>query len=473
MSDNIQKTQIRLTAKTDVGRVREHNEDNYIVCPDVSKKEWVFTDQICEPEEGALLVIADGMGGLNSGEVASAIAVTTIQDYFNDTLKDKLDTHEKVKVALLESIKAIQTNIVNHAKQNPETSGMGTTIVIAFIKDNLLHTAWVGDSRCYVYRKNQELFFATKDHSYVQELVDAGQINMQQAFYHPESNIITRSLGDNANQIAKPDFCSFPLEIGDKILLCSDGLNGMLQDDSILKILHDHEHINEASGVLINAANEAGGHDNITLIVAEVISLSNDPFPNDVKLREMLLAASYHQLDSGNPFKTLKPVEVDKPESPEAEPDISSKVQETTEEPTKKKWILVFIVVSIILIVFLISFFIFYSKKNIQKSTLDIKATITKDSTLKLLKSQGSDFNNEESMRLEKINANENKEKKEQNIKDLKSIINDKKKIEPKETVKENSKPKDSIIKANKNQQQVLNRLKVFDDSKDSTKNPK
>jgi protein phosphatase len=307
MSENKTRTQLRLTAKTDVGRVREHNEDNYVVCPDVFKKEWFFSDAIIEPEEGTLLVIADGMGGLNAGEVASAIAIETIQNYFNQENRKKIESHEQVKEALNECINIAQTNMLSHAKEHPETSGMGTTIVIAFIKDNILHTAWVGDSRCYVIRKNTELYYATNDHSYVQELVNAKKITMEQAFYHPESNIITRSLGDNSNKTPKPDFCAYPIQSGDKILLCSDGLNGMLQDDAILKILHDTTNINEASNNLINAANEAGGHDNITLILSDIISVPNHQHPEKFKLRELELAVNFNQMDSGNPFQTLKP----------------------------------------------------------------------------------------------------------------------------------------------------------------------
>lgn len=314
MSEKITNTSLRLTAKTDVGRVREHNEDNYIVCPDVSKNEWFFSDLTIEPNEGTLLVIADGMGGLNAGEVASAIAIETVQNYFKSNQRKKIESSEQVKEALIECINNAQENMLSHANQHPETSGMGTTIVIAYIKDNILHTAWVGDSRCYVFRNNSDLFYATKDHSYVQELVDAEKITMHQAFYHPENNIITRSLGDNSNKTSKSDFCAYPLESGDKILLCSDGLNGMLQDETILNILHNTSNINETAGNLINAANEAGGHDNITLILTEILTVSNKSYPEDFKLKKMPLACSYKQMDSGNPFQTLKPTTVLDPE---------------------------------------------------------------------------------------------------------------------------------------------------------------
>ena len=389
MSENKTITQLRLTAKTDVGRVREHNEDNYVVCPELQKKEWFFSDTIIEPEEGTLLVIADGMGGLNAGEVASAIAIETVQNYFNQSDRKKIETHEQVKDELIECINNAQSNMLSHAKEHPDTSGMGTTIVIAFIKENILHTAWVGDSRCYVLRKNTELYYATKDHSYVQELVDAKQITMEQAFYHPESNIITRSLGDNSNKAPKPDFCSYPIELGDKILLCSDGLNGMLQDDAILKILHDAENINEAAISLINAANEAGGHDNITLILSEIISVSNQELPVSIKLRMMELAVNFNQVDSGNPFQTLNPIK-----NPEVEKGEDVGIDPANSNGSKKKTrrgliIFLFIIPIIIIVIFLIN------KLNNKKT--DLKENHTDSSIIKNSTNSTDTSNNRDS----------------------------------------------------------------------------
>lgn len=382
MSENKTRTQLRLTAKTDVGRVREHNEDNYVVCPDVQKNEWFFSDAIIEPEEGTLLVIADGMGGLNAGEVASAIAIETVQNYFNQDNRNKIESHEQVKEALNECINIAQTNMLSHAKEHPDTIGMGTTIVIAFIKDNILHTAWVGDSRCYVLRKNTELYYATNDHSYVQELVNAKKITMEQAFYHPESNIITRSLGDNSNKAPKPDFCTYPIESGDKILLCSDGLNGMLQDDAILKILHDATNINEASINLINAANEAGGHDNISLILSEIISVSNKELP-DIKYRKLELAVNFNQMDSGNPFQTLKPIKNLDDEVEKEEEKGNSNLDSVKKKKIKTRFIILIILSSIITISTLI---LFQSiKKEKKKNDFEIKLKSIKN--IKSLKS--------------------------------------------------------------------------------------
>lgn len=380
MSENQIRTQIKLIAKTDVGKVRDHNEDNYVVCPDVNTSEWYFSDKIIEPIEGTLLVIADGMGGMNAGELASAITIDTIQKYFNSPERIKITTQQQVNDILVQCINDAQTNILAQAKENSETSGMGTTIVIAFIKDNILHTAWVGDSRCYVFRNNKELYFASKDHSYVQELVDSGQLNMDQAFYHPDNNIITRSLGDNSNKIPKPDFCSFPLEMGDKVLLCSDGLNGMLKDDAIAKILHNNENISNAGNELIDNANEAGGHDNITIILAEVIKISNIEYPKDLKLRKLELACSYSLIsDSENPFKTL---------SPTGSTEISDKpIAEIIVSKKKNKKLYLIIALLLPIIILSVMFFI-WQKTNLinanNKSLNDtLKVVNVKESRLK------------------------------------------------------------------------------------------
>lgn len=453
MSENKTRTALRLTAKTDVGRVREHNEDNYVVCPDVEKKEWFFSDTTIESEEGTLLVVADGMGGLNAGEVASAIAIETIQQYFNQDNRTKIETHEQVKAALIDCINIAQTNMLNHAKAHPDTTGMGTTIVIAFIKDNILHTAWVGDSRCYVLRKNTELYYATKDHSYVQELVDSNQITMEQAFYHPESNIITRSLGDNSNKTPKPDVCAYPIVVGDKILLCSDGLNGMLQDDAILKILHNTENINEAAINLISAANEAGGHDNITLILSEIISVSNETFPDNIKLRAMELAVNFNQLDSGNPFQTLKPNEIlEDKKGEEVVKDIYS--SDNSKKKKIKKGIIFFIVFLFLTIIstLLIIQFIKVDKEKKDLEVLDVVKSSQKVDSLTIPK-----------LKTSKIDS---LKKKLDNL--VKQIISDSIKNKNAKILqtREDIMRSDSI-------QKVLNQIKEISTNSDTSKSPK
>lgn len=303
------KTTFRIIAKTDIGKVREHNEDNYVVCPDLSKNEWFFADQKYELSEGCLMIIADGMGGLNAGEVASAITVDTIQHYFQHKQHKNISTQEDIKDAICEALELVQTNITEYVAKNPHTKGMGTTVVIGFIKDNVLHTAWIGDSRCYVFRDKKELYFATKDHSYVQQLVDQGKINYEQAFYHPESNIITKSIGEISGVAVKPDFASFAIQKGDRILLCSDGLNGMLMDDNIASILHDDTDINICAKRLIDKANQAGGHDNITLLLCDIVNIEPVQSGYTPKLFKLQHATTYKPMPiTEKPFDTADPM---------------------------------------------------------------------------------------------------------------------------------------------------------------------
>ena len=362
--ETTKNTKFKLTAKTDVGKVRDHNEDNYVVCPDLGKTDWFFTDKEVQlSDEGCLIVIADGMGGLSSGEVASAIAVETVQEYFKRNGRQKIDTQEDVRQALSACIIEAQENMALHAEKNEESKGMGTTIVIAFIKDGILNTAWVGDSRCYVFRNKSELYFATKDHSYVQELVDAGKIKQEQAFFHPENNVITRSLGDGAGKLTQPDFCSFPLLNGDRILLCSDGLNGMLMDEPIAAILAEKSDISDCAGKLINEANLAGGHDNITLVLLDLIMLEPSKSKPLYKLNDLKLAASHKP---GDPFKTHKPGELQE----------GTPINSGEKKHWKQNLFYVFSTIAVIIICW-IAFQKWkdFEKKDISKDSVNKKAT--------------------------------------------------------------------------------------------------
>jgi len=305
-----QALKIKIAAKTDVGKVREHNEDNYVVCPDLNKNEWyLINEDIHLGENGALLVIADGMGGMNAGEIASALSIESIRKYFSDLVKrEPIIDDSKVKELLFGSVLVAQEEISKYVDTHSEAKGMGTTIVISWVKNNIIHTAWVGDSRCYILRNNKDLFFATKDHSYVQELVDANKITQEQAFYHPESNIITRSLGDGSGKKSEPDYACFQLESNDRVMMCTDGLNGMLQDQNITEVLNSCKDIQECSAALITAANDAGGHDNISVILCDIISLSNS-VKNEVQVfNKLLMAASIADSEIiDNPHPTISP----------------------------------------------------------------------------------------------------------------------------------------------------------------------
>jgi PPM family protein phosphatase len=266
-------TVINIAALTDTGRVRQSNEDNFILCPDLLTENWISEKTLVSQqkisEKGSILVVADGMGGMNAGEVASLIAIKAIQNYFSNIARLNISFSEDIKFHLIHSVIKAHDEIVSDAKQNPEHKGMGTTIVIAWIFGNQVFVCWSGDSRVYIYCPSSGLKRLSVDHSLVQELVDKGKITEEQAFFHPESNIITQCLGDDSHR-PDPGFASFYLTSDDRILLCSDGLCGFLNDDSIEQILKKESGTESCCDQLVAVANDAGGHDNITVILCDV-----------------------------------------------------------------------------------------------------------------------------------------------------------------------------------------------------------
>jgi len=276
MTDMIKnKTIIKLSALTDVGIEREHNEDNFLIISDVGTMSKTFgnSQETNLPERGTLLVVADGMGGMSSGEVASRLAIESVNQDFSELQSKEMPDVRSLKSFLKEVIHNAQTRIIQHQHQYPETQGMGTTLVIAWLcNSDKVYVAWVGDSRCYVYNESQGLKQLSKDHSYVQELIDAGKITEEQAFYHPDSNIVTQSLGSEKHN-PKPDVVEYSLQINDKLLLCSDGLNGMLQDSEIASILSQTPDLDECRQSLIDTANQAGGNDNITVALCDIVAI--------------------------------------------------------------------------------------------------------------------------------------------------------------------------------------------------------
>ena len=170
---------IKLAAGTNVGLVRTNNEDNFVASRDLTASDWTIPqvdEQIDLGEYGALLVVADGMGGANAGEVASAIAIETIQTKFvPENLEDAVQSDETILQFMVDAVKSADINILNRSKEDETTMGMGTTIVMAWILGNKAYICWCGDSRCYVFNENLGLTRLSKDHSYVQELVDRGE----------------------------------------------------------------------------------------------------------------------------------------------------------------------------------------------------------------------------------------------------------------------------------------------------------
>lgn len=264
--------QFRMAARCEAAG-RPNNEDNYQLDADLSDNEWGFTADkpIDLGKKGALLVVCDGMGGMNAGEVASDIAVSTIKECF---ASDKLTTDVLASpmAYIKQAIIAADSAIKAHSKTHPETEGMGSTIVMAWMLGKKVYIGWCGDSRCYCYNSKTGLFRLSHDHSYVQELVDAGKLTEDLAFDHPHNNIITRSLGD-PNGTARPDVKEFDLHNEDILLLCSDGLCGCLRDKEIEEQITAHQtSMQECRDALWAADEAAGWHDNVTIALAQVIS---------------------------------------------------------------------------------------------------------------------------------------------------------------------------------------------------------
>ena len=247
---------IELAGGTDVGLIRQNNEDNFIIS-DLG-------------EYGAILGVADGMGGENAGEVASAIAIETIKRQFSSKqLKDIAKDDNGISSLMEDVVKEADLMIYNRSLNDESTRGMGTTIVMAWIINNKAYVCWCGDSRCYVFNKQNGLIQLSKDHSLVQELVDKGELTAELMHDHPLSNIITRCLGDTCH--AHPDTYIYQLHNDDIIMLCSDGLCGICHDDIIQETMtHYQENPMKCKEQLIATALSAGGFDNVTVALAKV-----------------------------------------------------------------------------------------------------------------------------------------------------------------------------------------------------------
>lgn len=263
---------ISIAAVTNIGKEREQNEDAFIICPDLSYSDWSKTEaRIDLGVYGSLLAVADGMGGANAGEVASDLAVKTLKNCFSvPEIANAVEKEEKALDFLIKSIKTADEVIKKQILERPETVGMGTTIVVCWILKDKAHIAWCGDSRCYVFNPKHGLRALTKDHSYVQELVDKGELTEIEAFSHPDSNIITKGLGDFDNETI-PDMVSCPIRPGDVFLLCSDGLCGYCTNKEIERTIRLHYfNVSECCHALMDMALNAGGHDNICIAMGSV-----------------------------------------------------------------------------------------------------------------------------------------------------------------------------------------------------------
>jgi len=260
---------VRLSALTDVGMERDHNEDNFLIVQSVIPfTPWDYQhDGFETPDNGLLTLVADGMGGTNAGEIASSIVVKVVENALSELKRIPVSDKDK-ETFLKNSIHKAKKVIISEAKANPEYSGMGTTVVMAWVINNKYHLAWAGDSRAYILSKGKDIEIVSKDHSLVWELMEKGLLTEEEAETHPDSNIITQSLSDSGAKL-KPDSKTVELNDGDKLLLCSDGLNGMVSKTGIANILSQNQN-DDACNKLVKEANRNGGTDNITVVLMEV-----------------------------------------------------------------------------------------------------------------------------------------------------------------------------------------------------------
>ena len=255
-----------VTASSRTGCVRKNNEDMILVGSSFVRNDNFSTKIELRPDKRILFAVADGMGGANAGEVASATAIETIQAYFvPEKLAKALSDDDSIQDFMKSVVKEADLNILKVSKDDPTKEGMGTTIVIAWILGDKAYICWCGDSRCYVFNKRIGLIRLSKDHSYVQELIDKGELDPEYASDHPLSNIVTRCLGDVENR-SNPESRVYQLHHGDIIMLCSDGLCGLCYDEQIMDTMATfHDNPTECKNELISIALTNGGYDNVTV----------------------------------------------------------------------------------------------------------------------------------------------------------------------------------------------------------------
>ena len=239
---------MKVFAKTDIGRERKLNEDFfYISKPDSNIK---------------LYIVADGMGGYNGGEVASNVATETAKNFIEKNLNHYKNSKEELMELVKEAIENANAKVYQKSCENEALKGMGTTLDVCLIYGGRAYIGHVGDSRVYRIRK-EFMRRITKDHSYVQTLIEDGSITKEEAYYHPKKNMLTKALGCESN--VDPDVYVKTVIADDIILMCTDGLTNMIKEDEIYQIIKENPE--NAAEKLIEVANHNGGIDNITAVI--------------------------------------------------------------------------------------------------------------------------------------------------------------------------------------------------------------
>ncbi len=237
---------MKLFGKTDIGLVRESNQDAFSY--------GSFADGNC------WAVVCDGMGGVSGGQVASEICVEKVSEAIKRGYRDNM-TLSSAKNLLSTAVNAANSAVFRQSQESFELKGMGTTVVAVLVLGKLCVIAHVGDSRAYIL--NEGIKAITKDHSFVQLLIDTGKITEEEANTHPDRNVITRAVG--IEHVVDVEIDVIDINDGDKLLICTDGLNGYVSDADILKVVNEYG--DSSTEKLVETANNAGGRDNVTVVI--------------------------------------------------------------------------------------------------------------------------------------------------------------------------------------------------------------
>ena len=241
---------IEVGFKSDKGLKRKNNEDAFFVI-----------------QEENVFIVADGVGGNNSGEIASRTTISKIAEYIRKNTPDKNFTQDDVKNYFARCIEKVNREIYELSAMRPENSGMATTVTIAYVAGSEVYVINVGDSRAYLYREGV-LTQITEDHTYVNALIRKGVITKEEAQFHEKKNVITKAIG--GEEFTSPDFFHVSVIPDDIIILCTDGLHGEIGDDAICGIIADNESMTETCLSLVDKVNQCGGSDNVTVICLKI-----------------------------------------------------------------------------------------------------------------------------------------------------------------------------------------------------------
>ncbi len=294
---------VKLFARTDVGQVREHNEDNFLVA-DLTRRSRGLLEANRATQigpQGAIFAVCDGMGGAAAGEIASQLAVDIIYERLVEGLADRPLARDELARRLVRAVEAAGLRIFHEAKADRSRRGMGTTVTAAALVDEVLFFAQVGDSRAYILR-GDHLVQLTRDQSLVNQLIEAGQLTEEEAETFEHNNIILQALG--TSDTVQVDLTFAEVRRGDVLLLCSDGLSGMVRFEEIRELLKASDEPLDVCKGLTDRANLAGGHDNITVIVVQfdgedLKSAESDTEP--LKYRKYVLGEETPAEPSPNP----------------------------------------------------------------------------------------------------------------------------------------------------------------------------